>query len=448
LEQEHPELKDVASVSAKVGAAPSIVFSAVTHFEPMLSLDNVFDENELRAWAQRCTKSLGVGSEDISFAVEPKIDGLALSISYVDGEMTQAATRGDGRVGEDVTENVRTILNVPDQFGRPRSTDVSRCAVRCFSPRRTLRSSTVDSVNSSAKEFANPRNAAAGSLRQKDPKVSASRPLSFLSYQLVDLDDAPLFHSLRRHAWRCSRRWGFLTAGETTIEVGVEAMVERSNVVPGTSPRSPLRDRRRGHQDRRPRAAHAVGLHQPGAAMGHREEASRPKNARRAYSPSRCPLAARAGRRRTPCSNPSWSPVRRWRWPRCTIEDQVAAKDVRPGDLVVVRKAGDVIPEVVSAVLEEGRKRAKPWSFPSNCPDCGGAARARWGRESDTYCVNPSCPAQQLQQIIHFASRGALDIEGLGEQRVAQLLNEGLISDVADLFSLNGVRPLSLGRVR
>jgi DNA ligase (NAD+) len=116
-------------------------------------------------------------------------------------------------------------------------------------------------------------------------------------------------------------------------------------------------------------------------------------------------------------------------------EDQVAAKDVRPGDLVVVRKAGDVIPEVVSAVAEPGKKRAKPWSFPSHCPDCG-EPLVRVGLESDTYCVNPACPAQQLQQIVHFASRGALDIEGLGEQRVAQLLSEGLISDVADLFFL------------
>ncbi|MGC1419061.1 MAG: NAD-dependent DNA ligase LigA [Acidimicrobiales bacterium] len=438
LEAEHPELKDAASVSVKVGAPPSTVFSAVTHFEPMLSLDNVFDEAELTAWAQRCAKSLGSGSEEISFAVEPKIDGLALSISYVDGALTQAATRGDGRVGEDVTENVRTISNVPDSLGgRVRGRVEVRGEV--FLAKADFEELNRRQRELGAKEFANPRNAAAGSLRQKDPKVSASRPLSFLSYQLVDLDGALSF-TRYIDTLALLATWGFLTAGETKFEAGVEAMVGRSNWF-------------QDHRHDLPYEIDGVVIKiddlEQRTRLGVTSRAPRWAIARKFPPEERTTrllaIEVSIGRtgRATPYAVLEPVVVAGSTVAMATLhnEDQVAAKDVRPGDLVVVRKAGDVIPEVVSAVVEAGRKRAKPWSFPINCPDCG-EPLVRIGQESDTYCVNPSCPAQQLQQIIHFASRGALDIEGLGEQRVAQLLSEGLISDVADLFSL-GVSDLS-----
>ena len=432
LEEQHPELADDTSVSTKVGAPTSAVFSPVTHAEPMLSLDNVFDVDELRAWAQRCAKGLGAEASTLRFAVEPKIDGLALSIYYVDGRFTRAATRGDGRTGEDVSENVRTIHNVPITLGEGAR---GRVEVR---GEAFLAKSDFEELNRrqrelGAKEFANPRNAAAGSLRQKDPRVSATRPLSFLTYQLVDLDGS---FSFTRYVETLGQlaSWGFLTAHETSVQVGVDEMVGRSD----------------WFQEHRHDLTYEIDgvvikiddLHQR-SLLGFTSRAPRWAIARKLPPEERTTrllsIEVSIGRtgRATPYAVLEPVVVAGSTVAMATLhnQDQVAAKDVRPGDLVVVRKAGDVIPEVVSAVAEAGVKRARPWTFPSHCPDCG-APLVRMGLESDTYCVNPACPAQQLQQIAHFASRGALDIEGLGEQRVAQLLGEGLIKDVADLFSL------------
>jgi DNA ligase (NAD+) len=432
LEAEHPELADASSVSQKVGAPTSQVFSEVTHAEPMLSLDNVFDVNELRSWAQRCAKGLGEDASSLSFAVEPKIDGLALSISYVDGVYVQAATRGDGRVGEDVTDNVRTIHNVPDTLGGGAR---GRVEVRgeVYLAKADFEELNRRQNEAGAKEFANPRNAAAGSLRQKDPKVSASRPLSFLSYQLVSLEGTQSF-TRYVDTLRQLEGWGFLTATETRIELGVDAMIARSDwfeehrhdllyEIDGVVIKiDDLEQRSRlGFTSRAPRWAIARKL---------------PPEERTTRLLAIEVSIGRTGRA-TPYAVLEPVVVAGSTVSMATLhnQDQVAAKDVRPGDLVVVRKAGDVIPEVVSAVAEPGKRRAKAWTFPTHCPDCG-EPLVRVGSESDTYCVNPACPAQQLQQIVHFASRGALDIEGLGEQRVAQLLGEGLISDVADLFGL------------
>jgi DNA ligase (NAD+) len=432
LEEQHPELADDTSVSTKVGAPTSAVFSPVTHAEPMLSLDNVFDVDELRAWAQRCAKGLGAEASTLRFAVEPKIDGLALSIYYVDGRFTRAATRGDGRTGEDVSENVRTIHNVPITLGEGAR---GRVEVR---GEAFLAKSDFEELNRrqrelGAKEFANPRNAAAGSLRQKDPRVSATRPLSFLTYQLVDLDGS---FSFTRYVETLGQlaSWGFLTAHETSVQVGVDEMVGRSD----------------WFQEHRHDLTYEIDgvvikiddLHQR-SLLGFTSRAPRWAIARKLPPEERTTrllsIEVSIGRtgRATPYAVLEPVVVAGSTVAMATLhnQDQVAAKDVRPGDLVVVRKAGDVIPEVVSAVAEAGVKRARPWTFPSHCPDCG-APLVRMGLESDTYCVNPACPAQQLQQIAHFASRGALDIEGLGEQRVAQLLGEGLIKDVADLFWL------------
>jgi DNA ligase (NAD+) len=432
LEAEHPELANDESVSKSVGAPASAVFSEVVHAEPMLSLDNVFDVVELEAWAQRCAKGLGADAHSLSFAVEPKIDGLALSISYVDGAFTQAATRGDGRIGEDVTDNVRTIHNVPATLGKSVR---GRFEVRgeVFLAKTDFEALNQRQRDLGAKEFANPRNAAAGSLRQKDPKVSASRPLSFLTYQLVDLDGTLSF---TRYADTLKQlaAWGFLTAAETVVEKGVTSMVERSN----------------WFEEHRHDLIYDIDgvvikiddLHQR-SQLGFTSRAPRWAIARKLPPEERTTrllsIEVSIGRtgRATPYAvlEPVFVAGSTVAMATLHNEDQVAAKDVRPGDLVIVRKAGDVIPEVVSAVPEPGRRRAKAWSFPATCPDCG-FPLVRVDDQSDTYCVNPACPAQQLQQIIHFASRGALDIEGLGEQRVAQLLGEGLIRDVADLFLL------------
>ena len=432
LEAEHPELASDASVTQRVGTGSATVFSEVTHAEPMLSLDNVFDVDELAAWAQRAAKGLALPASSLEFAVEPKIDGLALSITYVDGSLVQGATRGDGRVGEDVTDNVRTIGNLPHELAGGRR---GRVEVRgeVFIAKTDFQTMNERQRASGAKEFANPRNAAAGSLRQKDPAVSRSRPLSFLAYQLVDLDGSMSFDAYDETISQLAR-WGFLTAHETTVVTGDVAMVERS-------------DWFEAHRHDLAYEIDGVVIKlndlSQRATLGFTSRAPRWAIARKLPPEERSTrliaIEVSIGRtgRATPYAVLEPVVVAGSRVSMATLhnQDQVAEKDVRPGDLVVVRKAGDVIPEVVGAVAEPGRRRKPAWKFPATCPECG-SPLVRVGEESDTYCMNPSCPAQVLQQIVHFASRGALDIEGLGESRVAQLLEEGLISDVADLFTL------------
>ena len=431
LEEKHPELKVDDSVSAKVGAPVSTVFEPVVHSEAMLSLDNVFDVEELQQWSDRIAKTLQREGESLRFVVEPKIDGLALSITFADGRLVQAATRGDGRVGEDVTDNVRTIRNVPSALEGVSGRVEVRGEV--FLARDDFLEMNRQQREAGAKEFANPRNAAAGSLRQKDPRATAKRPLSFLAYQLVDLDRT-LDFTYYSEAIRQLSEWGFVTAGESRIEEGVEAMVQMSSwfevhrhdlrydidgaviKVDDLSLREVL-----GFTSRAPRWAIA-------RKFPPEERTTRLLN-----------IEVSIGRtgRATPFAVLEPVVVAGSTVSMATLhnQDQVALKDVRPGDLVIVRKAGDVIPEVVSAVPEAGRRRARKWTFPTYCPVCG-EPLVRRGEESDTYCVNPTCPAQVQEQIVHFASRGALDIEGLGEQRVSQLIEAGLIADVADLFFL------------
>jgi DNA ligase (NAD+) len=431
LEEEHPELRDEHSVSRTVGAAISTTFSPVVHVEPMLSLDNVFGVEELAQWSQRVAKGLGVDPEAIAFSVEPKIDGLALSITYVDGAMVQAATRGDGRVGEDVTENVRTIASVPKYLQGARGRVEVRGEV--FLAREDFLEMNRQQVAQGLREFANPRNAAAGSLRQKDPAGTAKRPLSFLGYQLVDLDATMTFAAYHETIEQLGA-WGFFTPAEATVERGVTAMIVRS-------------DWFEIHRHDLPfdidGAVIKVDELAERARLGFTSRAPRWAIARKFPPEERTTrllaIEVSIGRtgRATPFAVLDPVVVAGSTVSMATLhnQDQVALKDVRPGDLVIVRKAGDVIPEVVSAVPEPGKRRAKKWTFPLNCPECG-QPLVRRGAESDTYCVNPTCPAQQLEQIVHFASRGALDIEGLGEQRVAQLLLAGLVADVADLFTL------------
>lgn len=432
LEAEHPELRSSASVTAKVGAPASTVFSEVVHAEPMLSLDNVFDEDELRAWVERVAKGLDGDVDELLFAVEPKIDGLALSVTYVDGVLVQGATRGDGRVGEDVTDNVRTIRNLPVTLAGGAS---GRVEVRgeVFIAKHDFVALNERQRALEGREFANPRNAAAGSLRQKDPAVSAGRPLSFLAYQLVDLDGTTNFTRYIDTIHQLAR-WGFFTAPETKVVVGADAMVATSTW---------FEQHRHDLQYEIDGTVVKVDDLAKREVLGFTSRAPRWAIARKFPPEERTTrllaIEVSIGRtgRATPYAVLEPVVVAGSTVALATLhnEDQVAQKDVRPGDLVIVRKAGEVIPEVVGAVEEPGRSRGPAWRFPTICPDCAGPLE-RVGDQSDTYCVNPACPAKLLQQILHFASRAALDIEGLGEQRVAQLLGEGLIDDVADLFSL------------
>ncbi|NNN09877.1 MAG: NAD-dependent DNA ligase LigA [Acidimicrobiaceae bacterium] len=434
IEREHPEF--ASEESQRVGAPASAVFSSVHHAEAMLSLDNVFDVEELRAWSERVIKGLDAtgrwSAKPLEFCVEPKIDGLALSITYRAGRLVQAATRGDGSVGEDVTDNVRTIANVPHELGGALGSFEVRGEV--FLAKADFEQLNANQRALGAKVFANARNAAAGSLRQKDPAVSASRPLSFLAYQLVDLG-GDLSLATHRAVLAQLADWGFLVAPETHIASGAPEMIAASTWF--EEHRHDLSYEIDGTVIKLDDLAFR-------AALGSTSRAPRWAIARKFPPEERTTrllaIEVSIGRtgRATPYAVLEPVLVAGSRVAMATLhnEDQVREKDVRPGDLVIVRKAGDVIPEVVGAVGVADEVRGPAWHFPHSCPECGGGLRRR-DEESDTYCVNPACPAQQMQKIVHFASRGALDIEGLGEQRVAQLLAQGLIGDVADLFGLH-----------
>ncbi len=431
LEEAHPDLATASSPTRRVGVAPDAAFAPVEHLEPMLSLDNAFDDDELAAWIDRLVRA-GAPEGDLAFVVEPKIDGLALALSYEEGRLVRAATRGDGRVGEDVSANVRTIRSVPAVLAGV----TGRLEVRgeVFLAKADFAALNDAQLRRGERTFANPRNAAAGSLRQKDPAVTASRPLSFLAYQIVGWSPgtvAPSQHEVLAHLGA----WGFTVADSVRQVRGRPGVLEACAWF-----QEHRHDLRYDVDGAVVKVDDAVVQERVGATS----RAPRWAIARK-FPPEERTTRLRAievsiGRtgRATPYAVLEPVTVAGSTVSMATLHnaDQVRLKDVRPGDLVIVRKAGDVIPEVVAAVSEPDRPRGEPWEFPSACPECGEPLTRR-DEERDYYCTNPSCPARQLQQLSHFASRTAMDIEGLGEQRVSQLLASGRVTDVADLFALD-----------
>jgi DNA ligase (NAD+) len=457
IEEAHPELVTASSPTQSVGAPPSTAFAPAPHRVPMMSLDKVVSFEELVAWGARTKRLLGLDdkeAEQLSFVCEPKIDGLSVSITYDHGRYARAATRGDGRVGEDVTENVRTIRAVPLELAVDPSELPADLEIRgeVYLPISAFAELNARQEAAGEKVFANPRNAAAGSLRQKDPKVTAGRALSVFTYQVVSADLAP-------------ETAGEASSGEEAVEVETAAALGRQSaslellerlglpvnpeiaVVTGLEA---VYDFCKALEERR----HSLGYEIDGAVvkiddvsfhrrLGATSHAPRWAVAYKFPPEERTTLleAIMVSIGRTGRATP-FAKLRPVRVGGSTVslaslhnEDQVAIKDVRPGDTVIVRKAGDVIPEVVGPVLSERPPDLEPWRFPADCPVCG-QGLVRLAGEADTYCVNIDCPGQALQRIAHFASRGAMDIEGLGEQRVGQLIEARLVSDAADLYTL------------
>lgn len=443
LEQEHPELA-AASPTAEVGAgALSTAFAPVTHRVPMTSLDNAMEDAELVAWGERVAK--GLDGAAVRYACELKIDGLAMSLRYERGRFVQAATRGDGRVGEDVTANVATIVSVPKVLpevdGLPEVLEVRgevylpidaferlKAAKEAENAERIAAGRKPDPVP------VNPRNAGAGSLRQKEPSVTASRGLAFWSYQLGEVVGGPEFTT---HAETLDflRTLGFPVNPEIRVvdslddvyafcrhwqehrhDLGYEidgAVVK----VDSLAQREVL-----GFTSRAPRWAIAVKF---------------PPEERTTVLRDIQVSVGRTGRT-TPFAvlEPVFVGGSTVGMATLHNEDQVRLKDVRPGDTVVVRKAGDVIPEVVGPVLSLRPADSVPWEFPRLCPCPLKTELVRPEGEADTRCVEPECPFQRDQRIIYFGSRGAMDIEGLGEQTVLQLSDAGFVADAADIYAL------------
>jgi DNA ligase (NAD+) len=463
IEAEHPDLVVPESPTSTVGAPPSTLFAPVAHRVPMMSLDNAFSPDELQAWADRLAKQV---PEDTAFVCELKIDGLAISLTYRDGRFVQAATRGDGRTGEDVTANVATIADIPSSLDEAVSPPPALIEVRgeVYMPISAFEELNRRQSEAGERLFVNPRNSAAGSLRQKDPSITASRDLSYWAYQVGELQrpagpggaDGPTPGALAAThadtlAWL--DRAGFPVNPERTLVHGLAAVLdfcrrweagrhdldyEIDGVVVKVDDLE--LQRRLGATSRAPRWAIAYKF---------------PPEERTTTLLGVAVSIGRTGKA-TPFAvlEPVFVGGSTVSLATLHNEDQVGLKDVRPGDTVVVRKAGDVIPEVVGPVLVKGRRRKPRWRFPATCPSCG-APLVRLPDESDTFCTNLDCPGQRIQRIAHFASRSAMDIEGLGEQRVQLFVDQGLLSDVADLYSftpetfegLEGFAAVSIGNL-
>jgi DNA ligase (NAD+) len=447
LEENYPDQRSADSPTQTVGAPPSPLFAPVRHRTPMMSLDNAFDPPSLASWVARMTR-VAPEAAQAAFVCELKIDGIAMSITYRDGRFAQAATRGDGVTGEDVTANVATVRAVPDVLAWPseRGPVPKLMEVRgeVYMPLTAFAELNRRQDVAGQKVFANPRNSAAGSLRQKDAAITASRELSFWAYQLgaVDGAEVPERHS---EALELLTTCGFPVNPATTVVEGADAAAEKCAY--WELHRHDLDYEIDGVVIKVDEFALQAKLgatsHAPRWAIAYKFPPEERTTKLKQIEVS----IGRTGRA-TPFAVLEPVVVAGSTVGLATLhnEDQVRLKDVRPGDTVIVRKAGDVIPEVIGPVLADRPKRSKPWTFPAACPSCG-QPLLRLPGESDTFCTNIECPAQRVQRIAHFGSRGAMDIEGFGEKRVVQLVNLGLVADPGDIYSLTAEQLVSQERL-
>jgi DNA ligase (NAD+) len=460
IEEQHPSLATPDSPINAVGAAPSGLFQEVRHRVPMMSLDNAFDESELRAWAERLRRQdPSLDLDVLAFSSEPKVDGVAMSLTYERGRFVQAATRGDGVTGEDVTANVATVKDVPKELTKAGGPYPELLEVRgeIYMPVAEFEAMNKRQAEAGERLFVNPRNSAAGALRQKDAKVTATRPLFFWAYQVGIVEGAPSGGgSGKGSSWPAATQTatlaqlakaGFPVSPQAVRVTGMADVVARCHELAEARHSLPY------EIDGVVTKVDELALH---AVLGATSRAPRwaiafkfPPEERTTRLIAIHVSIGRTGRA-TPFAQLEPVFVGGSTVGVATLhnEDQVAAKDVRQGDLVIVRKAGDVIPEVVGPVREGPGvpKRRKPkWKFPTTCPSCG-QPLVRLPGESDTFCTNIDCPAQRVQRIAHYASRGALDIEGLGEERVVQLVAAGLVNDPADLYLLTVEQLVTLER--
>jgi DNA ligase (NAD+) len=432
LETEHPELVHDASPTQQVGAPIDAAFAPVQHLTPMLSLDNAFDRDEVAAWAARVQRGLGEGVS-ARFVCERKIDGVAIDLVYRRGVLTVAATRGDGIIGEDVTAQVLTMADVPYRLDVTDPPAVVEVRGEVHLPLDAFARMNAARIEAGEAAFMNPRNAASGALRQKDPSVTASRPLALWIHGLGRLEGIGFASHSEALRWLADA--GLPVPPETTTAEGVDAVWEE--IERATTQRHTLayetdgvvikvddlaQQSRLGWTSRAPRWA--VAYKMPPVEQETRLLA----------------IEVNVGRTGKVAPFAVLEPVlvAGTTITHATLhnEIQVHAKDVRVGDTVIVRRAGDVIPEIVGPVLADRPKGARIWRMPADCPFCA-QPLVRPEGEAHHLCENVDCPNRLLESIAHLASRGALDIEGLGEQTVELLVERGLVTDLADVFRLD-----------
>jgi DNA ligase (NAD+) len=428
MEEAHPELRTPDSPTQRVGGAPVDTFRKVQHRIPMLSLGNAFEEEELREWHRRVVKGVG---EDVQYVTELKIDGLAMSLTYEDGLLSVGATRGDGSTGEDVTANIRTIRSVPLRLkraeGGPRLIEVRG---EVYMPKPVFQELNARQEEEGRPLYVNPRNTAAGAVRQKDPRLTASRKLAMFMYAMDPTGN------LERHSEVLQRLadLGFTVNPHHRLHQGIDGVLEyieewrerRHHEDYGTDGvvikvDSLAQQQELGFISREPRWAIAFKY-----AAEQQETVLRQ-------------ILVNVGRTGAVTPYAVMDPVfvGGTTVERATLhnEDDIARKDVREGDTVIVQKAGDVIPEVVGPVLARRPKRSKPWTPPAHCPVCG-TELVREEGEVIRRCINPDCPSRIFEFLGHFVSRGAMTIDGLGGQTLRQMLDTGMVKTAGDLYRL------------
>jgi DNA ligase (NAD+) len=429
LEEIYPELVTPDSPTQRVGVTPADLFAPVQHRSPMLSLDNAFSLEELEAWEQRAERVAGTGAR---YACELKIDGVAVALTYEAGVLTKGATRGDGRFGEDITANVRTVRSVPPRLLGKQPPALLEVRGEVYLPVKAFEGLNEELLANEQRPFANPRNAAAGSLRQKDPRVSASRPLALWVHSF-GFAEGVRFESHSGFLQWC-RDAGLPVAPTCETVGGLDGVVR-------------YLEHWREHR-------HSVDWEIDGVVVkvdqvALQEELGATSHAPRWAIAYKFPPEERTtvlrdidvhtGRtgKVTPFAvlEPVFVGGVTVTYATLHNEDEVRRKDVRRGDTVIVRRAGDVIPEIVGPVLSKRKRGARIWRFPTVCPSCG-TTLVRAEGEADHRCLNRACSSRNVEWLGAFSSRGAMDIEGLGYMTGIALLERGLVKDPADVYAL------------
>ncbi|HDM09464.1 MAG TPA: NAD-dependent DNA ligase LigA [Desulfobacteraceae bacterium] len=447
LEQAHPELITPDSPTQRVGAKPQEAFAQVTHRQPMLSLENAFGRQELVDFDARLKRYLNLRSA-IEYTAEPKIDGLAVELVYENGRLAVASTRGDGYVGEDVTLNIKTILAVPLTLMEPKEgppvPELLEVRGEVYMEIEAFQELNRERIKKDLPPFANPRNAAAGSVRQLDPKVTAKRPLNMFCYGVGEVRGAnfetqmEMMLTLQKWGLRVNRQYirlcktideavnycGQLEEMRETFPYEIDGAVIKVN--------SMELQRRLGEKARSPRWAMAYKFKPT-------QETTRLLR-----------IDVQVGRTGvlTPVAHLEPVEVGGVVVKRATLhnEDEIQKKDIREGDIVLVQRAGDVIPEVVMPIVSKRTGKEKQFVMPKNCPVCGAKVVRKPG-EVASRCPNPNCPAQVKEALKHFVSKGAMNIEGLGDKLITQLIEKGLVEEPADLYELTKEDFLKLDKV-
>ena len=434
IEARFPELVRDDSPTVQVGATVASGFSKVTHAQPMLSLDNAFNDDDVREFVARVRRFLGLDADEmVALMAEPKIDGLSASLRYEGGRFTLGATRGDGAVGEDITINLRTLDDIPETLAGAEVPDVVEVRGEVYMRHADFAELNEAQIAAGKPPFSNPRNSSAGSLRQLDSEVTASRKLHFFAYGWGEVSElgAPSHWDMfqRLNAWgftinllarRCERVDDALAlhaeieADRTDLGYDVDGVVYKVD--------------RLDWQDRLGTVSRA-----PRWAIAHKFPAEKAQTIIES-------IGIQVGRTGslTPVANLKPVTVGGVVVSRATLhnEDEILRKDIREGDTVIIQRAGDVIPQVLSVVLEKRRKRTKPYAFPETCPECGSHA-VREADEVVKRCTGGLiCPAQAVERLRHFVSRDAFDVEGLGEKQILAFWEQGIVKEPGDIFTL------------